>query len=138
VFDRAILDLPLVMADPASRRLAEDQCRRALDALGDAERLAPRVRALIAKKDGGVRSLEEVAAELGVSPRTLKRKLAAERLTYSALAEDERRERALLLLRSPELTLDRIAEELGYSDLANFTRAFRRWTGTTPAAYRRS
>ena len=48
-----------------------------------------------------------------------------------------RRDRALTLLRS-SLSLGTVASRLGYSDLANFTRAFRRWTGTTPGAYRRN
>jgi AraC-like DNA-binding protein len=43
-----------------------------------------------------------------------------------------------MLLRSSDLSIETVAERVGYSDVANFTRAFRRWTGSTPAAYRRS
>lgn len=57
-------------------------------------------------------------------------------MTFSALIDAERRRRALLLLRSRELSIQQIGERLGYSDVANFTRAFRRWTGKTPSAYR--
>ena len=137
VFDAALLELPLVMSDRASLRLAQEQCERALDALGLDGRIVARVRGVIAKKEGGAGSLEEAAAQLHMSPRTLKRKLASQGVTYSSLAEAERRERALLLLRSSELSLDEVADRIGYSDVANFTRAFRRWTGRTPASYRK-
>lgn len=72
-----------------------------------------------------------------VSTRTLKRRLAVAGTTFSDLLDDLRRERALLLVDDRALTLDQIAYRLGYSDVANFTRAFRRWTGATPAALRK-
>jgi len=139
VFDASVLDLPLTMADPAALRLAREQLERELDALGIGGNVAGRVRALLAKKlpKEGFRSLEEVAAEIHVSPRTLKRKLAMEGAAFSELLEEQQRDRALSLLLSTELAIDEIAERVGYSDAANFTRAFRRWTGSTPAAYRK-
>lgn len=137
VFDASVLDLPLVLSDRVATRLAREQCERELGALRPEARLAARVRALLADGDRGFRSLEEVAARMHLSPRTLKRRLALQGVAFSTLLEEEQRDRALLLLRSPELSLDEIADRLGYSDVANFTRAFRRWTGTTPAAYRR-
>jgi len=138
VFDAKFLDLPLKMADPAARRLAVEQCERALDALGGDGRLIARVRSLIPRKEGGFRSLDEVASELRLSPRTLKRKLAAQAMAYTSLLEEQQRDKAFLLLRSPELSLEAVADRLGYSDAANFTRAFRRWTGMTPSGYRRT
>jgi AraC-like DNA-binding protein len=137
VFDAAELDMPLTMSDKVSSRLAQEQCERALDALGQDGQIVARARGLIAKSEGGARSVEEVAALLHVSPRTLKRRLAAHGVTYSSLAESELRERAMLLLQSADLSLEQVAERIGYSDVANFTRAFRRWTGRTPAQYRR-
>jgi AraC-like DNA-binding protein len=137
VFDAAGLDLPIVMADPAALRLAREQCERELTALGFGAGTGARVGGLLAREGGGFRSLEEVAALLHVSPRTLKRRLAAEGTAFSELLEAQRRERALLLL-SSELPLEHVAERVGYSDMSNFTRAFRRWTGATPGAFRRS
>jgi AraC-like DNA-binding protein len=138
VFDASVLNLPLVMADPAALRLAREQCERELDALGYNRQLAARVRAILSDNDGRFRPLDEVAALLHLSPRTLKRKLAAEGAVFSDLLDEQRRERALLLMRSPELSLETIAERVGYSDVANFTRAFRRWTKMAPGAFRRS
>jgi AraC-like DNA-binding protein len=137
VFDASVLDLPLAFADPVARQLAVEQCERSLDALGESGRLIARVRELVYVQDRGFRSLEDVASELRVSARTLKRKLSLQGVTYSDLLEVKRREVALLLLRSPSLSLDEVAEQLGYSDVANFSRAFRRWTGVAPGAYRR-
>jgi len=78
-----------------------------------------------------------VAAQLHVSSRTLKRRLAEHRTTFSAIVDGERKRRALTLLRSTALTHDQVAAQLGYSDVANFSRAFRRWTGKTPGALRK-
>jgi AraC-like DNA-binding protein len=136
LFDAKSLELPLVAPDRAGLRLAQKQCERALCDLGLDGRMVDRVRALITTPEG-VRSLREVASVMGMSGRTLKRRLAAQGVTYSELLDQERSERARVLLRSAELSLTDITERLGYSTLPNFARAFRRWTGQTPAAYRR-
>lgn len=138
VFARALLDLPLVMADVTAQQLAREQCERELDALTQEKSLADRVRSLLDKDEQGFPSIGDVARALHMSDRTLKRKLMAQGTSFIELLDGERRARATALLRSRELTLDQIAERLGYSELSNFTRAFRRWTGTTPTRYRRS
>ncbi len=79
-----------------------------------------------------------MATALHVSPRTLKRQLAAEGVSFSALIEKERRERATILLASPALSIKMVAERLGYSNVANFSRAFERWTGKSPGEARAS
>jgi AraC-like DNA-binding protein len=137
VFDAGFLDLPLVQADPVALRLAREQCERELDELGYDGHVAARVRAVLPDAAGGFRSIEAAAAALGMSTRTLKRRLAEEGTSFSAVLDEQRRERALLLLRSPEMSIEAVADGVGYSDVANFTRAFRRWTGTTPTSYRR-
>lgn len=138
VFPRSNLDLPLVMADPASQRVAKEQCERALDVIGREADLVMRVRAVLARDEGGYRSLPETAKRLHLSERTLKRRLAEQGLSFSEIVDRHRQERAMLLLRSRDLSIDEIAQRLGYSDAANFSRAFRRWTGTSPRAYRKS
>jgi AraC-like DNA-binding protein len=140
VFPRRALELPLVMADPVAARLAREQCERELDALGAANDVVSRVRLLLPRAEaegGGYRTLEEVADRLHVSARTLKRQLAGHETTYSDVLDGVRRERALQLLSSAEARVEAVAAELGYSDTANFTRAFKRWTGSTPAAFKR-
>jgi AraC-like DNA-binding protein len=130
-------DYPLTLADPAAVRLAREQCDRLAQSLGLDGRVAPRVRTLLAARDGIFRSLEEAAKDLGMSARTMRRRLADEGLTFAMLLNEQRKESALAMLRSRERTVDDVASRLGYSNAANFTRAFRQWTGTTPTAYRR-
>ena len=138
IFDASALALPLTMADPVSRQLAYTELERSLEGLGAGQEILARVRGAVGRTNGGFRSLEEVASGLHISARTLKRRLAARGVTYSHLLEEQRREKALLLLRTPSLSLDEVAEQLGYSDTSNFRRAFRRWTGVSPATYRRT
>ncbi len=136
VFPASTLDLPIVTADPVATQLARAQCDRELAALTEGGSLVGRVRALVSRGDEGARSLEDVARRLHLSTRTLKRRLADQGTSFSAVLEGVRHQRALLLLEDRTLALADVAGRLGYSDVANFTRAFRRWTGRTPAAYR--
>jgi len=136
VFPAATLDLPIVTADPVATQLARAQCDRELAALTEGGSFVGKVRTLVSRGDDGTRSLDEVARRLHVSTRTLKRRLAEQGTSFSAVLEGVRHQRALLLLENRALGLAEVAGRLGYSDVANFTRAFRRWTGQTPAAYR--
>lgn len=140
VFPSSALKLPLTTSDRAGVKLARQQCERALCDLGLDGTFVDRVRALISNrtKGEGVRSLDEVATAMRLSARTLKRRLAAQGARFSDLLDQERCKRASLLLSSSGLSLDDIAERLGYSTLTNFARAFRRWTGLSPLAYRRT
>ena len=139
-FDAALLHEKIVLADPAAQKLAQKQCEDALIALGFDGNVTERVRSLLTAEevDGSrrVRSLPEVARALSLSERTLKRRLSDEGATYSGLLEEERKDLAMLLLRNKARTVSEVAYALGYSDAANFTRAFRRWTGESPAAFR--
>ena len=80
----------------------------------------------------------EVAAEMAeLGPRTLRRRLAQEGPSWRAVVDRARVEACLRLLRDPERPLSQVAAALGYSDQAHLTRAFRRWMGECPSAYRR-
>jgi AraC-like DNA-binding protein len=137
-FAAEILDYPLVTADPVALRLAGEQCIRELSSLSSGGRLVRTVRSLLWKHEGGFRSPAQIARAVHMSPRTLRRKLEAQETSLSSLLDQDRRDRALLLLRSPELSLAQVAERLGYRSVQSFEGAFRRWTGMTPAAYQRS
>jgi AraC-like DNA-binding protein len=138
LFDASMLAIPYRMADPVAVQLAKDQCERVLRSLGLDARMTTRVTGLLAGGKGAFPSLEKVAATLHVSPRTFKRQLAAEGTSFSALVEKERHDRAVILLGTPGFSLKDVAGRLGYSNVANFTRAFERWTGTKPGEHRRS
>ena len=132
------LDTPLVMADPVALDLARKQCDQQLDALSSGGRLVRSVRRLLWDRDGAVRSPREVAKAVHMSPRTLRRKLAMQGSSLSSLLGAERRDKAMSLLRSSELSIEEMSVLLGYGSVQNFTRAFRQWTGETPAAFRRA
>ncbi len=88
--------------------------------------------------DGIPPSVGETSAALGVSVRTLQRWLAAAGSSFEALIGTSRLAAARHLLDNTDAKVVEIALELGYSDHAHFTRAFRRWTGLSPIAYRRA
>jgi AraC-like DNA-binding protein len=136
-FAASALDLPLVTPDRAALALAREACERQLNELGFEHQLPARVRRLAIGPEG-LRSIDEVARALRLSTRTLKRKLAVGGASFSTLVEREREERSLELLGAAELTLEEVAQRLGYSSVPNFARAFRRWRGESPAQYRRA
>src|SRR5690606_23174045 len=80
----------------------------------------------------------ELAAALGITERTLRRRLLAEGTSLSAIADALRRERAMVLLRESDLSISAIAHQLGFADATAFSRAFRRYSGTSPERARRA
>lgn len=82
-------------------------------------------------------SIETAAEIAGVSSRTLQRRLAAAATSFEEIVDRVRFEKALELLRNPSWKAGSVGSRLGYSDAANFSRAFRRWTGSSPADYRK-
>lgn len=134
-FPAQLLDKPLLMADVTASQLASEQCERELAALSS-KPLVTRVRALLGEDMSAMPDLETVARRCCMSARSLKRKLAEQGVGFSELIAEMRRDEAILRLAEGRLSVEQIAERLGYRDPANFTRAFKSWTGTTPRQYR--
>ena len=84
----------------------------------------------------GDATIDHVAHELGVSRQTLYRRLKAEGVTFEALLDELRHRTALKLLRDDHLSVKQASWRLGFSEPAAFSRAFKRWTGTSPSAAR--
>lgn len=135
---RHLVDEPLRAGDPDAFREAIAVCERELERLPADESLAGRVRRLLLEPQRGFPSLVVAARILHLGPRTLHRRLVAEGTSYREILEDVRRTLAIEHLRSGHLSSSEIAHQLGYTDPANFRRAFRRWTNVAPTAYRRS
>ena len=133
----ALLDRRLVQADADSALLFEESCRALLADIERHDSVANRVRHLLLASAGTVLTAEAVAGQLGVGPRTLRRRLAAEGVSFQALLDEVRCSVAVDYLTSTELSTQDIAELIGFSEATNFRRAFVRWTERTPASFRR-
>jgi AraC-like DNA-binding protein len=112
------------------------QCEAALNELTRDSGFASRVRRVIETSHPFPPKLARVAGTLFVSERTLKRRLQAEEISFQTLVDEVRLQRARELLANTSMNLGQIADTLGYADAANFTRAFKRWTGRSPSQYR--
>jgi AraC-like DNA-binding protein len=139
-FRRALLDAPLLTAHPElARTLAEASKRGGSPAaLADADPFLDEVRAVLgsALEHGqSAVGVEVLAAELGTSGRVLQRRLKERNVSLTRLVDDVRRERAAELLEKEGVLLCDVAYSLGFSGLAPFFRAFRRWTGASPREF---
>jgi AraC-like DNA-binding protein len=83
-------------------------------------------------------AMPALAQELGMSPRTLRRRLLEQRTSYNEILDSVRHELADRLLGDPDHKISEIAFLLGFSDASAFHRAYVRWTGNTPASRRRT
>jgi len=108
------------------------------DGGGDGGLLAQVRSILLSRLDEGRPSVKQVALEIRVGPRTLQRKLRARGTSFRRLLAATYRMQAARELVNPSLTVAEVASRLGFSDPGNFSRAFRRWTGTSPGAFRRT
>lgn len=126
------------LADPNTREVCERECERLLEARQQRTALSAIVRARLVRTPGSMPSLDELADELHISPRSLRRHLEAEGASYRALREEVARTLATELLGTVGLTVTQVAARLGYSDASSFAHAYIRWTGTPPSTIRAS
>jgi len=126
---------PLRARDERLAATMDELAARAVDRHTQPLSYAERVERAIKFPDAGI---ESVASALHASPRTLQRRLEAEGTRYSEVLDRARATLARKLLRESTLPIAEIAARVGFSDVAPFTRAFRRWTGTPPGAFRRN
>lgn len=133
----ADLDLPIGSHDPHLRSYLTEAAERHLQAPGSRPPWTARVLGLLADSDVGKEpDLAAVSQRLGLGSRSLQRRLRQEGARYSELVEGVRIGRAKRLLLASDLHVGEIAIRLGYSDTAAFSRAFRRWVGMAPNAWR--
>lgn len=134
----ADIDSALPLANALTQRTCANLCQHLCDSLEDIRSpLARQVTQLLMGRSGHIHTAREVAAHIGLSERTLHRRLAGEGHPYRELDERVRRNLAERLLRDSVLGLDSIARQLGYAEAASFSRAFKRWTGLPPDHWRR-
>jgi AraC-like DNA-binding protein len=137
-FDASRLERPVAGADRGLLPIVEQHLDKLL-ATATKAALVQDVRGALAEMlcDGSP-SIRSVARRLGMSVRTLQRRLDEHGVVYRDLVQEIRRELAERYLAERSANLTEVAFLLGYSELSSFDRAFRRWTGSTPVAARRS
>lgn len=141
--DAGVIDMPesfaaapCITADAAAFRQAVRLCERAEARRQGDEDVAQRVLDRLLDRQGNYPTLNEMAKDLYMSNRTLIRKLKAQGTSYQMLLDDVRQELAVWYLRHSDMSVERIAERLGYRDTTNFSRTCKRWFGLTPRAIR--
>jgi AraC-like DNA-binding protein len=138
-FEARWLDLPLPAGDGALLARLQPIADDILRSLVENGSFVKRVRTALERSlASGGSSVEDVARALAVSPRTLQRRLEKEGTTFGEICDETRRAAALEHLRNARLGIKETAFRLGFSEPSTFYRAFRRWTGDTPANYRRA
>jgi AraC-like DNA-binding protein len=122
-------------ADPILHRASLERLHVSARRLDGDRLLVARVEQVLAQR-GARLGLRQVARLLGISDRTLTRRLGGQETSFQTLAEESLKNRAVVLLQDEELSVAEVAYTLGYQDAANFGRAFRRWFGESPGKYR--
>ncbi len=131
------LALPNAVGDDAISRFFDQRLEEMLADMSTEVPMAFQVKSEIGKNlSGGIPKLSDVASALGVSARTLQRKLSEEGAVFQELVDQARRELAERLLRTTQYPLVEIAFLTGFAEQSGFTRAFKRWAGETPRSYR--
>ena len=136
-FPSSYLSLPIAKADARLCAVLDRHAEELLAKFPPRDSLIEQVRNLIAGEfRGGEPSLERIAGHLGLTPRTLQRKLQELGTSYNDVLDQMRCQLAMRYLREPQMAICEVAYLLGFSESSSFHRAFKRWTGVTPKEFR--
>lgn len=135
-FDASMLPMPCPNANPITADLCKGFCERMFENLPDETALSRHIRTACLNGHGSFPNAEEMASRLGLSVRTLHRRLAEQGQGYQALVDEVRRSLAIEFLRDTSMPIEQIASRVGFSDASNFRKAFRKWTGHAPTHFR--
>jgi AraC-like DNA-binding protein len=138
VFARTIMDIPVATADPYLNELLVAYCEEALARRAPGGGVTPSdvENAIASLLPHGMARVDEVARKLGMSRRTLARRLESEGSTFSDVLNRLRGDLARRHIADSALSVSQIAWLLGYREVSAFTHAFKRWTGKTPREMR--
>ncbi|MBU1285268.1 MAG: AraC family transcriptional regulator [Gammaproteobacteria bacterium] len=138
IFPKRLLATPLGQADAQVRLMLDAYADRLLGEIQQGHSVLDRARLELSRQLPEVGAdLQQIAARLALSPRTLQRRLREAGLSFNQLVDETRQQLVLHYLRDPALELAEIAFLVGFSEPGSLARAFRRWTGQSPGEYRR-
>jgi AraC-like DNA-binding protein len=138
IFDKSYLTTPLPLANPLTRDTYEKESKRAYARLNEQKSTLGKIQQELLFPNEEPPCFDKLARRLHMSPRTLRRHLSAEGISYKAFLNELQKKKALELITSTDMSIENIATELGYRDVSNFYHAFKNWTGTTPSSYRKT
>lgn len=132
------LDMPFRLANEATAAVCAQQCEQTLRRLNQDGSLVDRVRRFVMAEPRRTPDLGQMASKLNMGARTLRRRLNEQGTSYQRICDEIRMSLAMEYLERTDMNVQEIAYLLSYTEASNFQRAFKRWTGKTPIAYRKS
>lgn len=135
-FDAAVFEVPCPNASAMTAGLCREFCERVIASGEGQSPLQREVRAACLDTQGREATASSVAASLGLSLRTFHRRLQAESVSFQRLLDEVRSSIAIEYLSNTRMPIEEIGHRVGFADASNFRKAFRRWRGTSPGAYR--
>lgn len=135
-FQACYLDMPLLQDERTLKRFLQNSPADLLARPDSGDSLTSQIRRLLGRDCRHWPDLEQIARQLHASPQTLRRRLREEGTSFQEIKDQLRRDLAIYHLGRDALSIQAIAEQLGFSEASAFHRAFKKWTGLTPGAYR--
>lgn len=129
-------DLALPMASPLLEQTYQQLCERLIREAEVQDAFVGQIYGLLVRSTRIYPTAAEMARQLSISERTLNRRLARLGLHYGQLLDEVRRQRAYYMLDRSALSIEAIGEMLGFAETSSFSRAFKKWTGSSPMQYR--
>jgi len=136
VFQSSVVELPVLQANKFNASMSEKLCQSILAEHVSDEGMVGRIRQLLVRRPNHFPSESELAAEVGMSSRNMRRKLASEGSSLRLIVEEVRFDLAKSYLLNTCMTIEKIAQVLGYTETTSFRRAFKRWAEMPPKQYR--
>lgn len=136
ILTQASMTQPLDMADPSSFMQAKQWCINELEQLNGQQGLSDKVYQYLLQSPIPLPSLSDTAAHFHMTPRTVHRHLSQQQSSYKQIVASVNHHISKQYLSQTSGSIKQLAYQLGYVDVANFRRAFKRWQGTTPSEYR--
>jgi len=136
ILSKKLLSQSLIFSNKDSAQYNDQICQARVTEISPDNTILDRVRFMIHRQIFSELSLDLLASQLCISPRTLRRQLQDNNTSYKTLLENERKRVALSQIKKPETSIEELAEKLGYSDASSFSRAFKRWYGVSPKHYK--
>ncbi|CAD5109344.1 AraC family transcriptional regulator [Zestomonas carbonaria] len=136
LFQARYLDMPLLQDERTLKQFLKNSPADLLARPDGGDSLTSQIRRLLGRDCSHWPDLEHVARQLHTSPQTLRRHLREEGTSFQELKDHLRRDLAIYHLGRDSLAIQDIAAQLGFSEPSAFHRAFKKWTGLTPGAYR--